>query len=275
MSSPTRASHSRAISGSSVFSQEVSEDMFAVCYYDISPHLKEHKRRIEEAAQRKVDEKMKELENANKKHAKLNLKTEADGLQRSYVTVGDVRQHSTSCQKCARELALNDMDIEVHQRPLPEDEMRSSIIVFEPAFPLSFDIWRSATFFLLVNLCSRRPRSKRYYLLSDSPGLERHFVDHPRARITLVTSSQPMPRRVSIPATEDQIHDTASTSFDKLSGILVADAFGEVNFKPFCAYLVQAGLYKNLQQYLDGTTHTLFKRCLGQLVRLRQGYINT
>ena len=93
-----RHSQSDSDSGSSVFSLEISEDTFAVRYYNQSSRLQDLKDRIEEAAQREVDKKAKELDKANKQHAKLKL--EVDGMHHAYVTRNGIQRHSTSCRKC-------------------------------------------------------------------------------------------------------------------------------------------------------------------------------
>jgi hypothetical protein len=254
--------HSRARSGSesepSVFSAEISEDTFAVRYYNQSSRLKDLKGRIEEAAQREVDKKTKELSKANEQHAKLKL--EVDGMQHSYSTVDDTQYHSTSCHKCELTKQLDGMKIDVYEWPLPDDDWRAAVVVFELDCPLAFSMWRSATFHFLVSLCSQRPHGKRPYLLGAYPGLRPYFKAHQRSHITLASTSSPLEREgLVIPATEEQIRVSNSLvffGFDTLAAVAVANACGDINIKRYCTYELQMGPYNNLQQYVDSTVHT-------------------
>ena len=132
-------SDSDSDSDSSVFSPTISEDNFAVRYYNQSSRLQDLKDRIEEAAQREVDKKTKELNKANRQYAKLKL--ELDGMHHSYVTRNDTRHHSTSCHKCELKQRLDWMEIDVYEWPLPDNDLRAAVIVFELQCPLAFNMW--------------------------------------------------------------------------------------------------------------------------------------
>ncbi|KAF8554288.1 hypothetical protein OG21DRAFT_1497164 [Imleria badia] len=249
--------HSQSQTDSSVFSPAISDETFAVCYYTQSSHLQDLKSRIEEVAQREIDEKTRELQNANNEHAKLKL--EVDSIHHTYVTTKK-RRHSPSCRKCQLQKKLSAMTIKVYEWPLPDDDLQAAVVVFELDCPLVFNMWRSATFHLLVGLCSQRPRGKRPYLLGDYPGLQDYCMAHPRSRITLASPSRPMERKeLSIPAREEQLRVSNSLTFfgfDTHSSIPVANAFGDINVKQYCTYVLQKGPYCNLQVYVDGTTRT-------------------
>ena len=152
------------------------------------------------------------------------------------------------------------MEIGVYEWPLPDDDLRAAVIVFELQCPLTFNMWRSATFHFLVGLCSQRPRGKRTYLLGAYPGLRPYFVEHPRSHITLALTSRPLEHKgLVIPAMEKQICISNSLNFfgfDTKANVPVADAFGDINTKQFCTFELQKGPYCNLQQYIDWTVHT-------------------
>ncbi|KAF8439804.1 hypothetical protein L210DRAFT_3540380 [Boletus edulis BED1] len=257
-----------AESESSVFSGVISEETFAVRYYDQSQSLQDLKDRIEADARQEVDKKTKELKKANKQHAKIKL--EADGIHHKYIAVDGTKHHSSTCRKCDLQEKLNSMVLDTYTWPLPDDDHRAAIIVFELACPLAFDMWRSSTFRLLADLCSQHPRGNRPCLLGDFGGLKPYFEQHPRSRITLASASRPMDHRViSIPATEDQIcvgNSVRFFGFDTWEGIPVANAFGKVDIKRFCTYELPKGPYANLQQYVDSTLHTSNDVLAGQAV---------
>ncbi|KAF8554287.1 hypothetical protein OG21DRAFT_1522569 [Imleria badia] len=260
--------HSQSQTDSSVFSPVTSEETFTISYYNQSPHLQGLRGQIEEAARREVDKKTRELKNANSQYGKLKL--EMDRIHHAYVTENDTSHHSPSCRKCKLEIQLNGMELQAYEWPLPDDDLRAAVVVFEFACPLAFSMWRSATFHFLVSLCSQRPRGKRPYLLADHPGLQRYFVAHARSRITLASPSRPMERKgISIPATEEQIRVSNSLNFfgfDTHSGIPVENAFGDINVKQYCTYVLPKGPYSNLQPLVNGTTHTSNDVIAGQAV---------
>ena len=242
----------------SVFSTPLSEDAFAVRYYDQSEHLQELERRIEEAAQHELESRLKELKKANQKHAK--IKAESDGMHHTFVTVEGVRLHARQCPKCKLERQLNAMMVDVYEWPLPDDELRSATVMFELNCPLSFSMWRNVTFHFLISLCSQRHRGKRPFLLGDYTALQPYLVAHPRSRVTLAATSRPPHRKgLLIPATEDQIRVSNNLKFfgfDTQNNIHIANAFGDINVKRLCTHQLQDGPYLSLQPYVDGTNHS-------------------
>ncbi|KAF8425082.1 hypothetical protein L210DRAFT_3567617, partial [Boletus edulis BED1] len=259
--------HSQTDTKSSIFSQATSEETFAVRYYNQSSSLQELKGQIEEAALQEIDKKTEELKRANEQHAKVKLR--ADGIHHAYATLGATKRHAPNCRKCNLEGKLNSMKLEVYEWPLPDDDLRAAIVVFELACPLTFSTWRSTMFRLLVSLSkSHRPRGKRPFLLSDYHALQPYFSRRPRSHITLASSSRPVEHRtLFIPATEDQIRVENSLTFfgfNTWEGIPVANAFSKVDIKRYCTYKLQEGPYCILQKYIDGTTHTSNQVVAGQ-----------
>ncbi|KAF8551213.1 hypothetical protein OG21DRAFT_319615, partial [Imleria badia] len=242
----------------SVFSAATSDETFAVRYYSQSSHLQDLKGRIEEAAQHELNKKAEELEKANNQHAMAKL--EVDGMDHTYISMDGSSHHPPNCSKCQLERKLHGVEIDVHEWPLPDDNLHAAVVVFELACPLAFSLWRSATCHFLLGLCSQHPHGKRPYLLKDYPGLQRYFVEHPRSRVTLASASRPIEHQgLCIPATEEQIRVSNSLTFfgfDTYSRIPVDNAFGDINVKQYCTYVLPKGPYSNLQLFVDGTTHT-------------------
>ncbi|KAH0834181.1 hypothetical protein J3R83DRAFT_11490 [Lanmaoa asiatica] len=253
--------HSQFRSGCSAFSSDVSEDAFAIRFFNQSDHLQKLADRIEAAAEREVDKKVAELKKANNRHAK--LKVELEGVQHTYTTRRDgAKSHAVDCGKCLLEAKLHGMEMDVYEWPLPEDELHAAVVVFELECPVAFSMWRATTLHLLTDICSRCPRGRRAYLLSDYPALQRYFFEHPRSRITLASGTRPIDhRKLLIPAREEQVcvnNGIRYYLFDTQTNVPVAKALqvGEINIERYCTHKIQKGPYHDLQQYVDTTFHT-------------------
>jgi hypothetical protein len=194
-----RDRHTRARDGWSVFSTMVDDDSFSVRYYNTFHKLQILKARVKADAQRARDEKLEELQRMNARHAELGR--EIATMDHDFWSSG---YHFRWCGKCQREQEMMGMIIEVHEWPLPSLPVSAAMIIFELDCPVSFNMWRSTTFHLLVDLCSpfQQPESP-YILLGDYPALQPYHEQHPRSRITLASDTKPFIRthyrNVSIP----------------------------------------------------------------------------
>ena len=247
----------------SVFSPTTTANTFAVRYYRGSSHLQDLKNHIERVARREVHEKVVELETANARFAELQqeaAKTEhvfnEDWYGRKY--------HYRYCHKCDLERNLSNMTITVHEWPLPTGRLHAEAVVFELDCPISFNMWRSATFHLLVDIFSLFVESKNPYIqLTDYAALQPYLVRHPRSRITLGSDTKPFVvthySRTSIPTTQGQVcvnNGLTYYGFDTYARIPVSEALGHLDIRGYCTYELQSGPYDNLQEYVDTTSHT-------------------
>ena len=122
--------HDQSHSGWSVFSPSITTDTFAVRFHRNSSHLQCLKAQIEDAAQCEVGEKIAELERANARHAKLKL--EAAGADHEFtVNWYGFECHASCCRKCCLERELKNMQIAVHEWPLPAAQLHAEAVVFE------------------------------------------------------------------------------------------------------------------------------------------------
>ena len=255
--------HSRSQRRLSVFSSTIAEDSFAVRFFRSSSHLQRLKTRIEEVARGEVRDKIAELERANAHY--VEVQQIAARIDRGYfVNQYGGEEHVHNCHKCALERKLRNMKIAIHEWPLPDDQLRAEAVVFELDCPVSFSMWRTATFHLLVDLCSSSVDERNPTLqLSKYAALRRYHVQHPRSRITLASDTKPFVNtrynKTSIPATQERVcvnNGLKFYGFDSHACIPVSEAFGRVNIGRYCTYQLQSGSYQNLQKYVDATSHT-------------------
>ncbi|KIO00351.1 hypothetical protein M404DRAFT_153077 [Pisolithus tinctorius Marx 270] len=254
---------SKAINGWSVFSNSAGSTNFAVRYFNEDSGLLALRDSIVDAARRQREEKLLELKRSNERYHDITRR--AAGMEHNYGINGrGKRKHPRrKCAKCRLE-SESKIEITVHEWPLPEDPCRAAIVVFELNRPLTFDMWRSIIFLLLVDICSP-PLQQRHphTCLEEYSALSSYRTEHARSRITLASDAKPFIkshyRSTSIPAVESEVCVNNGLSFyyyDKNSCFSAADCFGPVYISGSCSYQLPPGPYRNLQRYLQHTAHT-------------------
>jgi hypothetical protein len=255
--------HSQSHSGWSVFSPSNTTDSFAVRFYRSSSYLQCLKARIEEVAQCEVREKVVELKEANARHAE--LKRRAARMKHDFtVNRYGSECHASYCSKCNVERQYENMEISVHEWPLPARQLQAEAVVFELDCPVSFNMWRTATFHLLVDLCSPSAESEDSYIqLSEYPALQPYLVQHPRSRITLGSDTKPFVdshyREMSIPTMQGRVcvnNGLTFYGFDSHACIPASQVLGHFDDRRYCTYELQSEPYEKLQKYVDTTSHT-------------------
>ena len=233
--------HSRSRSQWSVFSSTTTANSFAVRFYRRSSHLQRLKTRIEEVARLEVQEKVAELREINGRYAEL-------------------RRRAVRAGRADHEF-MDEVRIDVHKWPLPGEQLHAEVVVFELNCPVSFDLWRTATFHLLVDLCS--PSVRKYHgphiQLNHYDTLKPHLVKHPRSRISLGSNTESSVDSLRIPARQEQVcvsNHLTFFAFDTHTGIPVSRALSRSDSRSYCTYKLQSGPYHNLQEYVGSTSHT-------------------
>ncbi|KAI6041745.1 hypothetical protein EDC04DRAFT_2892829 [Pisolithus marmoratus] len=156
------------------------------------------------------------------------------------------------------------IEIALHEWPLPEDHYRAAMIVFELHRPPSFDMWRSVICLLLVEICSL-PLEKKdpHTFLEGYSVLYPYHTQHTRTRVTLVSDTKPFIQShycsTRAPTEESRVCVNNGLSFyyyDKHCRVSPAAAFRAVDISGPCSHQLPPGPYQNLQRYLQYTTHT-------------------
>ncbi|KAI6138903.1 hypothetical protein BKA82DRAFT_4459887 [Pisolithus tinctorius] len=257
-----RKRHSGVRSGWSVFSDRADTNNFAVRYFNRGLHLQALRDRIHEAALQEWREKLLELRELNQRYYEITRRA-AEMNHDYYVNWSGGTCHSSSCGKCSLETQAK-IGIMVHEWPLPEDHYRAAVVVFELNRPPAFDMWRSVTCLLLVDLCS--PQLTETYphtRLGGYSALYPYHTKHARTRVTLASDTKPFTmshyRPTRVPTEEDKVCVNNGLSFyyyDERSDVSLAGAFKAVDISGSCAYQLPLGSYENLQRYLQHTVHT-------------------
>ena len=251
--------------GYSVFSDAVDQRSFAVRYFDLSPDLQFLRDRILNAAHVQKEAKRQELAEANERHARLS--EEASRTTHTYSTNRygqEVHDSSSRCPRCRLDKVIKQMKITVHEWPLPRDPQQVARVVFELNPPMSFDMWRSAIFHLLLDLCSPKVQpADRHLILRGYSGLQVYYMNHSRSRITLASDTKPFTtchyKETILPSEESKVcvnNGLTFYAFDNKASIPTSAAFGACDISSRCTYQLPTGPYQNMQLYLKDTIHT-------------------
>ena len=254
---------STAQDGYSVFSDALDERSFSVRYFNESPHLRSLRDRILDNARSEREAKCQELAKANEHHA--TLCHEAFFTSHTYIPdwYGQEVHDGRNCRRCILDDKTAKMKISLHEWPLPTDPHHVARVVFELDCPVSFNMWRSVIFNLLVDVCSPSPeRVTPYIVLQDYSGLHSRYVKHSRSRITLASDTKSFTQShystTFIPSEESEVcvnNGLTFYGFDKNAFTRACTAFNACDISSLCTYQLPAGPYRNLQLYLKDTTH--------------------
>ncbi|CAK7200213.1 hypothetical protein SEUCBS139899_002904 [Sporothrix eucalyptigena] len=129
-----------------------TETSLSVRYFDQSSLHKALKNEIEDSARRERRTKLDELATKTQEYQRLQhlgATTRCDYISQSDSRGGSETVHSPQCKRHAYLAAAENLDIAVHEWPLPEDDLEAKSTVFELHVPVSIGAWRDATLFLI------------------------------------------------------------------------------------------------------------------------------
>ncbi|KAG2078525.1 hypothetical protein BDR04DRAFT_1086936 [Suillus decipiens] len=259
-----KARHCQASSHLSAISS-THNNSFAARYFYQSSKLQNLKVRIEADGQKVRKKKLAELQTLNKRYS--NLETRAASLAHEYgVNSRGWEYHKKyRCDKCRVEKEMQSMTIAVHEWPLPESQQEAIVVVFELACPIAFDMWRSMTFHVFVDICTPQKTSSNrpFMTLPKYDALQQYRTCHSRQRLTLASDAKPFSRchysNTRIPAQDTQVcvnNGLKFHPFDTVTCAWAADVLLQCDATKLCTFLLPEGPYHGLQQYLAGTSHT-------------------
>ncbi|TDL21943.1 hypothetical protein BD410DRAFT_828691 [Rickenella mellea] len=242
---------SRAVRRSSIFSDDITTQTIAVRHFSESDSLKALKCRIELDADTERKSRCSELRRLNEKHKQLTK--DADGLEHSYVVRynrwGDpYNYHDDYCSKCALEKEARNLSINVHEWPLPKEELRAQAVVFELECPAPYRTWRNITYRILHDICatlnSLTETTEPCVCLENYPALTRYYkTTHNdwQHQITLASETKSFLvahyKSQCIPTTESRIcvnNGLRYRLFDRRTSTWATNGFGGYDIKDRC-----------------------------------------
>ncbi|KAG1894556.1 uncharacterized protein F5891DRAFT_1152294 [Suillus fuscotomentosus] len=257
--------HCQASSHLSAFSFTSNDKSFASRYFYQSSELQSLKVRIEADGQKQREKKLAELRTLNKRYR--DLETRTGDLTHKYTVNSRGREchKKKQCEKCRVEKEMQSMTITVHEWPLPKHEQEAIVVVFELACPITFDMWRSMTFHIFVDICAPETISSTcpFMTLPKYDALKQYRTCHARQRITLASDAKPFSKshygNTHIPAVDTKVcvnNGLQLRPFDTTTDAWVTDVLLRCDATKLCTFLLPKGPYNGMQQYLEGTSHT-------------------
>jgi len=253
--------YNRACRGS-IFQGPIGPTSFAVRYFDSSPELWALKERIEADAEVVRRKKLLELQEKSREyHLRIqNVQTMECAYCFSYYGHW---YHADWCYKCREKASAYNMRIEVHEWPLPQDDLDAKAATFELKCPIVYQTWRTTTYTLLYEFCQpsqpstavdRNPPLK----LKDYTGLCNYVGQI--SRVTYASPKTPefkSQRVFQATKTSICVDNTLSLGlFDTDKSRWAANSFTDCAIDELCTYVLPGGPYCPLQDTLSKTTHS-------------------
>ena len=262
-----------ASNATSIFSNKIGVDSFAVKYFLASRDLQRLYDKIIAEAEQKRTMKRVELNNLNQRSA--SLRQEASRLDHeTYImeTETEIESiHSKTCRKCRLERQAKALKIGVHEWPLPRSTVLAQQAVFELSPPTAFSAWRGITYLILrdIGLPSvpdPQNQPQVQVLLDSFSGLRHWTATHQKDyRLTIGSttksfSDQTHYKKIKIPANESSVLVNNGLSFrlfDRVRKSWTLDSWNASNVSEMCIPpLPSSSPYRRLHSYLSGTQHT-------------------
>ncbi|KAH7332999.1 hypothetical protein B0J17DRAFT_736241 [Rhizoctonia solani] len=253
----------------SIFSDRATDSSFAVQYFRMSPCHQKLKLDIEKHAQEQRNQKIQELKDLNARSQQLS--GEIQGMTHQYYEIAarSRKQHSKFCERCVKEKQKRGISIQIHEWPLPPDQLEAETVVFELDLPEPLTVWRDVTYEILVDLDSSIQREgfkqgaflEKYGALA--PWRSTPANIHPR--VAMASSSGSFNelrhnRAILIPANEDQVcvdNPLHFKLYDTIKGTWASGPFPDVTLADYGTLkLPKDSSYRHLEYALKGTTHT-------------------
>lgn len=257
------------LSNPSIFSETVSHQTFAVRYFKNSGQHQQLEREIQQQGQRERDQKIVEFKRKEEEFEKLRARADARSCD-MYTNYRGYTHHDRYCVKCALYRESTQIEIDVHEWPLPESDPQRMAVVFELRCPLWFSVWRDLTYRILVDMCTP-PKSlsegdqlphesletfsglKNYYENPVHPGSQR--LDWSSSTKSFLKSHY---RDTRFPSTISAIcvnNGLRYALFDTRGQRWTRNQTGKSDIRHACTFKLPDGPYSGLQYTVESTTH--------------------
>lgn len=259
---------SQALSNPSLFSNAATIDHFSVKHFNEDDELQELKRSIELSASAARMVKRQELRKKTTEYN--NLLQQASGMRHSYTMDEDGdKKHYHACPRCALETQANNITIDIHEWPLPSDDVDAATVVFELRCPLAIAVWRTITWRILSDIGipdRKKAKASIAELWKDYNGLDGHGVYSEWNHITLAstaksfTTSHYMSGGKHFPIAESEVllnNGLKLGLFDKRQHTWATEPLRDAQVASYGTLeLAETSPYKYLQYAVSGTSHT-------------------
>lgn len=252
----------------SIFSDVVNEKTFAVQYFMTSQPHQDLELEIQGQAEEEKNQKCAEFQKKEGEYEKLLEGARVKSCDYSTNWQNGWTKHNRKCKKCALVTTAAQMRIEVHEWPLPADDLQCKTVVFELHCPLGFSIWRDMTYKVLVDICAA-PKSPPdeiqipHEYLNTFAGLKQYFDNSAwNKRLhwsSLVKSFRKSHyQHIKFPSTIEAVcvkNGLRYGLFDPIRKASAEKQISENDIQHACTFKLPDGPYKNLQYSVKSTLH--------------------
>ncbi|KAF2802550.1 uncharacterized protein BDZ99DRAFT_550822 [Mytilinidion resinicola] len=244
------------------------DDSLPVRYYEGSPHHMWLRQCIEVEAARKREEKRDEFERLKTEYR--NLSNEFANMSCNESTFWSGRRMVTdhvnhNCNKCQLKIRIENMRIDVHEWPLPSDNVQAKLVVFELDVPEAIRQWRDVTYWLQAEVLAKQTSGseQQLYWLRNYDGL-RNYWGPTWGRLQLgsyeksFTISHYRSKAVSTATEADVLlnHGMRYDLRDSDREQTASSCIGDFTIRAACTLKLPCDPYRQLQNTLCNTTHT-------------------
>ncbi|RBR20353.1 uncharacterized protein FIESC28_05317 [Fusarium coffeatum] len=189
------ASRNGASNRPSVFRSFGVSMSFPVQYFQSSSMLQTKKQRIEEKAELHKQAKIEEFYQLKTRYNDLMQRYNSTPCRQVYVTELGVTfpTHDPHCNRCSLKDQANNLQITVHEWPLPTNNLQAQATVFELGIPQPFAEWRDVTYYMIHDVMSFKSFGQRpslSYSLDSYSGLSAWCNSWP-SRVHLLSETKP------------------------------------------------------------------------------------
>ncbi|KAJ7574854.1 hypothetical protein C8J56DRAFT_1172554 [Mycena floridula] len=268
-----------------VFSPSITNDMFAVRFFNTSVEHRDLKKKIEHQAERERRRLLDEMSQKNAKHA--DLLSQARETEHHHTTIerytGKKKkktlvsvEDTSQCVLCRLTKKAAAMRASVHEWPLPTSQVEAKLVIFELACPEAFALWRTGTFIIMNDILhdgisvshDTKPAVSQLHSYTGLKGMgPPSSASESLNRISLASSTKSFYashyRDVRLPATQKQVavaHGLTWRLYNRSSG---SSHWIQKNPFQFCDIRHHSTLklppdtrYISLQYAVKGTEHT-------------------
>ena len=247
-------------------------DSFPARYFDedLGGGLRDLRVQIREEARRQLDSTRETWRLLKAKY--IRLTGEDSRMSHTYYQSHDrwgdpISVHASRCQKCDLQREIEGLCMDVHEWPLPENDILSRLVVFELRLPKDFGIWRDATFSLARRYTSEAPKTNPppVPVLCDYPALSIYFEAR-TTKLTIASTTKSFLvahyRSQKFPCDEHQVvkdHALRYDLFDNSSesgSWIKPSIFRTMNIRKLCKPSLPSGPYDRLAWTITDTKHT-------------------
>ncbi|KAJ1300163.1 hypothetical protein OPQ81_011915 [Rhizoctonia solani] len=199
----------------------------------------------------------------------IDARREIQRMSHEYSYTNGLQNHDRwRCERCKKDNERSGLQIQPYEWPLPSDELRAQIVVFELERPESFTIWRDLTYEILIDFGTRSAREEctQYTTLEGYDPLDPWLsIPATAPRVTIASATKSFMRShysgtPRVPTTESEVCLNNALQFklyDKKGEAWAAGPFQDITFAKFGTLkLPPNSIYRHLEYTLQRTSHT-------------------